>query len=451
MRARRVAVLALAVVGLVLTQLPTEGWAQSPEQWRCTLDLHQGDIGILELSRTGTSVAGVMIIATGKRRVEYTISGQWNGDVIGFSRVLTATSHQPFRGTVSASGDNGVTMSGQFAAGFAGNWSAACERTQAATPQDAAAPKLRRRKPIPTTTDRDARIVTQVGPLITTFGETPGVLLNLLAKAPAAKWSDSSSILKFPGDPANPRGFARYLESSVLEDGQGHGRVLETHPATHRRAIIVGRYAGVTIPQAGAELQAGIGFAKDAVVPGGIYFEVRGEFDAYHGLRLRREYLKPRDGRLISDFTQDLSRFRGLTGTVVLAVAVGDRDSAQPGAVWLEPRLAAIEGGPRFASFVGGAVGSGRNGNQLQNAWGEFLYGDVTLVLAFANIDRPYSVQIESYFGDQRVGTTTLPTIQPGQTELWTTLRRTEKGPWRERVIFNGTYVGDLRYQISRM
>jgi hypothetical protein len=314
MRARRVAVLALAVVGLVLTQLPTEGWAQSPEQWRCTLDLHQGDIGILELSRTGTSVAGVMIIATGKRRVEYTISGQWNGDVIGFSRVLTATSHQPFRGTVSASGDNGVTMSGQFAAGFAGNWSAACERTQAATPQDAAAPKLRRRKPIPTTTDRDARIVTQVGPLITTFGETPGVLLNLLAKAPAAKWSDSSSILKFPGDPANPRGFARYLESSVLEDGQGHGRVLETHPATHRRAIIVGRYAGVTIPQAGAELQAGIGFAKDAVVPGGIYFEVRGEFDAYHGLRLRREYLKPRDGRLISDFTQDLSRFRGLTG-----------------------------------------------------------------------------------------------------------------------------------------
>ena len=450
MRSHRVFVLALTFVVLVVAHPATDTWAQSPEQWRCSLDLHQGNTGVLELSRTGTRISGVMIIVAGQRRDETTISGQWNGDEIGFTRVLSATSQQPFRGRVSAAAANRATMSGQFAAGFAGAWSAACERTQAAAPP-AATTDLRRRQPAPVTTGRDARIVTQIEPLITRFNETPGVLLDLLAKAPTAKWSDSSTILQFPGDPANSHGSARYLDNAVLEDGQAHGRVLGVRPAAHRRAIIVGRYASVTIPQGGAELRAGVGFLKDAVVPDGIFFEVRGEFDSYHGLRLRREYLKPRDGHVISDFTQDLSRFRGLTGTVVLSVAVGDRDSAQPGAAWLAPQLAVVEGGQRFASFVGGAVGSGRNGSQLQNAWGEFLYGDVALVLVFADVDRSYPVQIESYFGDQRVGTTTLPAIQRGQTELWTTLHRTDKGSWRERVIFNGTYVGDLRYQISRM
>jgi len=468
MRSCRVAVLSRTAIVPVLVLLAASGWAQTVEQWRCAFDLHQGDRGTLELSRAGSRIEGLMIIPVGERKVEHKVSGEWQGEGIAFSRVLSATSFQPFRGTVSATAADRATMAGQFAAGFAGAWSAECQRTQVSV-SPSVTPEARRSQPAPpkasrdaktvaqvntldtTMASRDARTVVQVNTLGTTLTEMSGVILDLQAKAPTAKWTDSWAVVGFAGDPANPRGFARYVDNAVLEDGQAHGRVLEAHPASHKRAILVGRYAGVTIPQTGAELQAGIGFLKDAVAPDGIYFEVRGEFDAYHGLRLRREYLERGDGHVVADFTQDLSRFRGLTGTVVLSVAVGDRDSVQPGAVWVAPRLVSPAGEPLFASFVGGAVGSGRNGSQLQNAWGEFLYGEVTLVLVFANVDRSYTVQIESYFGEQSVGTTNLPAIQAGQTELWTTLQRTAKGSWRERVIFNGTYVGDLRYQISKL
>lgn len=448
MRSRGVDIRHRATVLSIAVLIAANTSAQTGERWRCAVDLHQGDKGLLELSRSGTAIEGVMIISPGQTKVEHRVFGQWQGAAIDFSRVLSPSSHQPFRGAVSTAAADRVTMTGQFAAGFAGTWSAECDRTQAAAP--AAAPRERRQPP-PTVVAHEARTAVQVNTLGTTLTEISGVFLDLQVKAPTAKWTDSWAVVGFAGDPANPRGFARFVDNAVLEDGQGHGRVLEAHPAAHKRAILVGRYAGVTIPQQGAELQAGIGLLRDAVVPDGLYFEVRGEFDAYHGLRLRREYLERGDGRVVADFTQDLSRFRGLTGTVVLSVAVGDRDSVQPGAVWIEPRLVTPSGGPQFASFVGGAVGSGRSGSQLLNAWGEFLYGEVTLVLVFANVDRSYPVQIESYLGDQRIDTTNLPAIQAGQTELWTVLQRTAKGSWRERVIFNGTYVGDLRYQISRL
>jgi hypothetical protein len=98
-------------------------------------------------------------------------------------------------------------------------------------------------------------------------------------------------------------------------------------------------------------------------------------------------------------------------------------------------------------------VGTARDGDRLLNAWGGKaggLYGNVMLYLLFANVDRPYQVSIESFQGGHSTGTTNLGTLQTGQRELWVPLARTTLGECRERVIFNGTYVGDIRYTVSK-
>ncbi|HNX98498.1 MAG TPA: hypothetical protein PKK12_12530, partial [Candidatus Aminicenantes bacterium] len=154
-----------------------------------------------------------------------------------------------------------------------------------------------------------------------------------------------------------------------------------------------------------------------------------------------------------ADFRQDLSRFAGLRGMIILSVNAGKKSAEQDRAVWVEPRLLSPEGEPKFASFVGGAVGSSRNGSQLVNAWGGKsggLLGSVVLYLRFANVDRPYPVRIESYRGESFVSARDLGTVDPACQEIWQTLARDVPGEWRERIILNGTYVGDLRYTASQ-
>jgi hypothetical protein len=157
---------------------------------------------------------------------------------------------------------------------------------------------------------------------------------------------------------------------------------------------------------------------------------------------------------MINAFSQDLSLFRGMKGTLALAVEAGEKSSTQDWAVWVKPRLVSLKNEYTFASFVGGSIGSGRSGNRLLNAWGGksgHLYGNVVLYLAFAHVQTDYSIQIDSYYQDQFMGTTNLGTVRAGQKELWYSLPRTREGSWRESVVFNGTYVGDLRYTISRI
>ena len=138
---------------------------------------------------------------------------------------------------------------------------------------------------------------------------------------------------------------------------------------------------------------------------------------------------------------------------IILSVNAGPKSAEQDRAVWVEPKLVSLEKEAQFATFVGGAVGSARNGVQLTNAWGGKtgqLFGEIVLYLLFANIDNSYSVRIESYQGEKFMGAKDMGTVNSGRQEIWDTLPRTVPGEWRERIIFNGTYVGDLRYTISK-
>lgn len=284
----------------------------------------------------------------------------------------------------------------------------------------------------------------------------PGIIVDFVAKAPEAKWTNAWQELKFPGDPSDSKGFVRYIDNAQLEDNKIYKRALQAHPHWQPRGRIVGRYFNIKIPDYGAEFRAEIGFLGGAASSDGVYFEIWAEFPGYSEIPLRREYYKKYSKYLINDFSQDLSRFRGMTGTIALSVDAGEKSSTQDWAVWVKPRLVSMQNEFKFGGFVGGAVGSGRSGDQLLDPWGGKsgqLYGNVVLYLAFADsgTQMDYSVKIESYYKGQHMGTTDLGTVKAGQKALWFTLVRTQQGPWKEEIVFNGTYVGDLRYNISKV
>ncbi|MES9990598.1 MAG: ribosomal protein L7/L12 [Candidatus Thiodiazotropha sp.] len=97
-----------------------------PQTWRCRVDLHQGDVGTMELRRAGVKIRGAMYI----ERIDdkHPISGTWKGDRIEFRRKLSASSGQPFKGTATKTSDKTVAMAGRFAHQYAGVWSADCTR-----------------------------------------------------------------------------------------------------------------------------------------------------------------------------------------------------------------------------------------------------------------------------------------------------------------------------------
>jgi hypothetical protein len=438
--------------------------ASGQERWTGTIDLRQGDSGTIEIARTDGVISGRMLIKRGGTLIETPIRGEWTASGIFFSRSLSDKSVQPFKGVVIAVDARHVRMEGQFAAGFSGRWTSECTLVEAPPemrhpepPPSAknapAATDNRRREPPPAARDTIAPIETittrrPLGP-----SSRVGVLLDFLEQAPTAKWTNAWTVLAFPGSESDASGYARSITNARLEDGKTYARVLETRPHAQPRGRIMGWYAHVAVPPGGAQARAGIGYRDGASGSDGVYFVVRGEFPGYSGIDVRREYLKPYDKFPVTDFVQDLSRFKGLEGTVILSVDAGPKSADQDLAVWIEPTLVSTDKEPAFASFVGGAVGSGRNGAQLVNAGGGKsgqLYGNVTLYLLFANIDAAYSVKIESFQGGTSTGTTDLGTTQKGQNQMWVTLTRTIQGECRERVIFNGTYVGDIRYTIAK-
>jgi hypothetical protein len=444
----RMCLVALCAAGLLsgAAHVKTAPAADPPERWTGTIDLHQGDTGTIEITRADGVISGRIIIKRGGTLIETPIQGEWTPDNIVFRRSLSDTSGQPFKGVVTVVDARHVTMEGQFAAGFSGRWTGVCARVDGPG-------EMRRREPPPSTKDTLVTIEPVGIRRPWTPPARPGVLLDFLEQAPSAKWTNAWTVLGFPGNESDVKGFARSVADARLEDGKVYARVLETRPHAQPRGRIMGWYAHVAVPQGGAAVRAGIGYREGASGSDGVYFVVRGEFPGYSGIDVRREYQKAYDRFPVPDFVQDLSRFRGLEGTVILSVDAGPRSADQDLAVWIEPALVPADKEPAFASFVGGAVGSGRNGSQLLNAWGGKsgqLYGNVTFYLLFVNIDAAYSVRIESFQGGQSTGTTDLGTTRAGQNEMWVTLPRTIPGECRERIIFNGTYVGDVRYTIAK-
>ena len=111
------------------------------ERWRCDIDLHQGDTGVLEFTRSDGAIEGRTVVTrnTGAGPFEHSISGHWRGDVIEFRRVLNPpTSHQGFKGiavrtedatnrsTDMRPDDPKIRMAGRFAFKYSGLWSADC-------------------------------------------------------------------------------------------------------------------------------------------------------------------------------------------------------------------------------------------------------------------------------------------------------------------------------------
>jgi large subunit ribosomal protein L7/L12 len=96
------------------------------QTWRCQVDLHQGDIGTMKLSRTGDKIQGAMYI----ERVDdkHPVSGTWKGEKIKFWRRLSPSSGQPFKGTATKTSGNRVAMAGRFANQYSGVWSADCTK-----------------------------------------------------------------------------------------------------------------------------------------------------------------------------------------------------------------------------------------------------------------------------------------------------------------------------------
>ena len=120
--------LRLLFIFVICTTFPTLANSQTVENWQCTLDLHQGDTGTLEFSRTGTTIEGKTIVHRGANTFENKVKGNWSGEILEFWRELNPpTSGQPFRGIALTAEDKKVKMAGRFAFRFAGIWSADCE------------------------------------------------------------------------------------------------------------------------------------------------------------------------------------------------------------------------------------------------------------------------------------------------------------------------------------
>ncbi|MEW6231986.1 MAG: hypothetical protein AB1566_06680 [Chloroflexota bacterium] len=167
----------------------------------------------------------------------------------------------------------------------------------------------------------------------------PRVILDFIELAPKAVWRSGAGTLPWPGAENDSRGFARYQNNALLEDGRSYARVLETHPQWVQGGWIEGEYPSVTLP-AQSRLTGKAGFLGGATGTDGVYFAVYFERpgEEFRGTRL--VYLRATyDGRL-DGIDADLSRFAGQRGKFYLRVDAGP-SSGQDWAIWLDARIVA--------------------------------------------------------------------------------------------------------------
>jgi len=166
------------------------------------------------------------------------------------------------------------------------------------------------------------------------------MVLDFYSEAHQATWSNDygNTILPFPGSDGDSRGFARYVDAYVLEDGSSHARALEMHPEWVSDGYIVGAYPQVTLPS-GAHFRARIGFI--AASGGGcgagdvtFFLTMYTESDMY----TLGQWHKTCNGSLQS-VDVDLSPYAGRQVEFMLLVDAG-ASSAQDWAVWVNPVIA---------------------------------------------------------------------------------------------------------------
>ena len=101
------------------------------ERWRCGSDFGAGGRGSIEFKVTRSPEGGGLSGFTEARGSTHKISGFWKGESIRFTRRLSATSIQVFKGVAVEVDAETVRMGGRFAAGFRGVWSADCSLLEA--------------------------------------------------------------------------------------------------------------------------------------------------------------------------------------------------------------------------------------------------------------------------------------------------------------------------------
>lgn len=165
------------------------------------------------------------------------------------------------------------------------------------------------------------------------------MVLDLYSNAQQAIWRNGQgTTLPFPGSNSDSRGFARYANQYLLEDGQYHTHVLETHPQWIDDGLITGTYQSVLVPP-NAHFRAKIGFIaanNGGCGAGNVIFEVWAFYNN-HPTRLYSQQ-KACNGHLLS---VDISLAPLANRQVIFRLVVrANGSSAQDWAVWVNPNVA---------------------------------------------------------------------------------------------------------------
>ena len=183
--------------------------------------------------------------------------------------------------------------------------------------------------------------------------------IDLIDKAPQAKWGSTSGDTLAFGTDGRDRGTVRYEHDGVLEDGKQRKRVLYTHPQWKVYGNILGTYSNISIPKEGGKLIIAGGFLQGAQASDGVKFSVHfnptaEEAGTPQKVRVKRRV--PMDqrmgissGRVIGTFDAkydgkidrveaDLKDVAGLTGDIILAIQAMNTSDAD-WAVWTIAKL----------------------------------------------------------------------------------------------------------------
>ena len=186
---------------------------------------------------------------------------------------------------------------------------------------------------------------------ITLFVLSPfliGQTIDLIKKAPEARWLNGENReLRF-GEDGQQAGTARYEADAVLEDGKTYKQVLFTHPEWVRGGSVNGLYRNISIPRDGGKIVVAGGFVKGADRSDGAMFTVfflkedarlpaRGGREA-SGNRIPFGSFQARYDGKIDRYEYNLEQAAGMTGYIVLHVNAG-MTADSDWAVWTEASL----------------------------------------------------------------------------------------------------------------
>jgi hypothetical protein len=167
----------------------------------------------------------------------------------------------------------------------------------------------------------------------------PVTVFDFVSKANNAHWTSGAGNLPWPGSDTDNRGFARWVNNAILEDGSTATRVLETHPQWVANGFIQGAFTEVYssgyVVQSSDRFVARVGLLQGANA-GSVVFRVmirpEGGPNVWIG-SVSDTY----DGSL-KTMDIPLSPWAGKRADFILEVDAGP-SSGQDWAVWVDARI----------------------------------------------------------------------------------------------------------------